>query len=67
MTIAKILQAATAELKESNDRAEQDERNRKIEAEIMAQRLKRFEIPDEEWTRAYQAEMAFQSLLKGQI
>lgn len=53
MTIAKILQSATAELKESNDRAEQIEHNRKVEAEILRRRLQRYEPSDDDWYRAY--------------
>lgn len=66
MTIDKIIQAATADLKESNDRAEKIERNRRIEAEIERRRLMRHGISDADWQEGlnaeYQAQIKLQSM-----
>ena len=49
----KLLQDLTADLKADNDRAEQLERARKIDAEIKARKLTRNDPTDNDWAIYY--------------
>ena len=53
MKTAEIIQTLTQELKEDNDRAEQLEHARKIDAEIKARKLTRNDPTDNDWSIYY--------------
>ena len=49
----KLLQDLTKEIKEDNDRAEEAERWRKIDAEIKARKMTRNDPSDSDWAAYY--------------